>query len=231
MRRSSRSQSDARSLTRTAYVSGTRKTTLYLPEELKRAVERTARETRRSEAEVIRAALNDYTMRRRPRPRVGTFAHGSLADRVDELLRRGFGRDRSSSTRAASSSATSGIPCIELRATSSTRSLGRSCSRRSASPRSDYLLRTHVGQEEQLDFLDDVASGAYTLVPIDAEAVALARDSIRRHAALEPSVADASLVVVADRYGTDRLLTIDERDFRVLVPSDGRPFRLLPADA
>jgi predicted nucleic acid-binding protein len=88
-----------------------------------------------------------------------------------------------------------------------------------------------VGQEEQLAFLDDVASGAYTLVPIDAEAVALARDSIRRHAALEPSVADASLVVVADRYGTDRLLTIDERDFRVLVRSDGRPFRLLPADA
>ncbi len=68
------------------------KTTVYLPDELKRAVERVADETRRSEAEVIRAALADYTSRRRPYPRAGTFSHGSLADHVDELLGDGFGR-------------------------------------------------------------------------------------------------------------------------------------------
>ncbi|MEX2210432.1 MAG: ribbon-helix-helix protein, CopG family [Gaiellaceae bacterium] len=70
-----------------------RKTTVYLPEGLKRAVTRVASETRRSEAEVIRAALIEYTSRERPRPRTGTFAHGKLASRVDELLREGFGRD------------------------------------------------------------------------------------------------------------------------------------------
>jgi Arc/MetJ-type ribon-helix-helix transcriptional regulator len=69
------------------------KTTVYLPDELKRAIERVATETRRSEADVIRAALEDYTTRTRPRPRAGTFAHGSLANRVDELLNEGFGRD------------------------------------------------------------------------------------------------------------------------------------------
>ena len=69
------------------------KTTVYLPDELKRAVERVSAETNQSEAEVIRAALAEYTSRNGPRPRMGTFAHGSLADRVDELLRHGFGRD------------------------------------------------------------------------------------------------------------------------------------------
>jgi Arc/MetJ-type ribon-helix-helix transcriptional regulator len=69
------------------------KTTVYLPDELKRAVERVATDSRRSEAEVIRDALSEYTSRVRPRPRAGTFSHGSLADRVDELLGEGFGRD------------------------------------------------------------------------------------------------------------------------------------------
>jgi hypothetical protein len=44
----------------------------------------------RSEAEVIRAAREDHTERGRPRPRAGTFSHGSLADRVDELRREGL---------------------------------------------------------------------------------------------------------------------------------------------
>jgi Arc/MetJ-type ribon-helix-helix transcriptional regulator len=72
---------------------GMRKTTVYLPDDLKRKVERVAADHRMSEAEVIRAALNEYTAHRPPRPRAGTFSHGSLADRVDELLREGFGRD------------------------------------------------------------------------------------------------------------------------------------------
>lgn len=68
-----------------------RKTTVYLPNELKRAIERVAAETGRSEADVITAALIDYTSRVTPRPQAGLFSHGSLADRVDELLHEGFG--------------------------------------------------------------------------------------------------------------------------------------------
>lgn len=67
------------------------KTTVYLPDELKRAVERVAAETGRSNAEVTRDALIEYTSRARPRPRAGTFSHGGLASQVDELLREGFG--------------------------------------------------------------------------------------------------------------------------------------------
>jgi Ribbon-helix-helix protein, copG family len=72
------------------------KTTVYLPEELKKRVEETARLERKSEAEVIRAAVREYTQQRaRPRPTFPVFASGdpSLAERVDELLAEGFGRD------------------------------------------------------------------------------------------------------------------------------------------
>lgn len=66
------------------------RTTLYLPDDLKRAVEAEARRSRRSEAEVIRAAIAASVMPERPRPRAGLFAGEPIAERVDELLD-GFG--------------------------------------------------------------------------------------------------------------------------------------------
>jgi predicted nucleic acid-binding protein len=36
------------------------------------------------------------------------------------------------------------------------------------------------------------------------------------------------LVVLAQRYRTDRLLTLDHRHFRVLRTQAGKPFTLLP---
>jgi Arc/MetJ-type ribon-helix-helix transcriptional regulator len=73
-----------------------RKTTVYLPDELKARLERVAGEQNRSEAEVIRSALNEYTARERPRPRAPLWIGSgttNLAERVDDVLAEGFGRD------------------------------------------------------------------------------------------------------------------------------------------
>lgn len=71
------------------------KTTLYLPDSLKARLERIARQEGRSEAEIVRVALEEYTAgRMRPRPRLPLFASGSpdLAERFDEHLE-GFGEE------------------------------------------------------------------------------------------------------------------------------------------
>jgi predicted nucleic acid-binding protein len=52
---------------------------------------------------------------------------------------------------------------------------------------------------------------------------------IQRHRDLGISLADASIVVLADRHATRDVLTLDERHFRVLQATR-KPFRLLPAD-
>jgi hypothetical protein len=71
------------------------KTTVYLPEELKRRLEQAARSRGTSEAEVIRDAIDAFTLQERPRPRLPLFhsGRGDIAERVDELLAQGFGRD------------------------------------------------------------------------------------------------------------------------------------------
>lgn len=95
----------------------------------------------------------------------------------------------------------------------------------------DYLLGTREGPRLELDLLEDVAAGAYELASFSALDVAAAHALIDRYRDLRIGLADASLVVLAERYGTRRILTLDERHFRPLRASDGSAFLLLPADA
>jgi hypothetical protein len=69
------------------------KTTVYLPAELKRALERAARSQGRSEAELIREGVAMVTRTvEPPAPRIPLFNSGQpdLAEHVDDALR-GFG--------------------------------------------------------------------------------------------------------------------------------------------
>jgi Arc/MetJ-type ribon-helix-helix transcriptional regulator len=70
------------------------KTTIYLPDDLKRALERAAASRGRSEAELIREAVRSLTgSAKAPRPRLPLFRSGRprLAEGVDEALK-GFGK-------------------------------------------------------------------------------------------------------------------------------------------
>ncbi len=95
----------------------------------------------------------------------------------------------------------------------------------------DYLLGTHVGPAEQLALLDEVSRGSYQLEPFAGADVRVAREVIRRYGDLHIGLADASLVVLADRHRTRDILTLDERHFRALRTLDRKRFRLLPGDA
>lgn len=65
-----------------------RKTSVYLPDDLKEALAREATRRGASEADVIRAALRDAV--ERPTPAEGLFDAEPFAERVDDLLD-GFG--------------------------------------------------------------------------------------------------------------------------------------------
>jgi uncharacterized protein len=95
----------------------------------------------------------------------------------------------------------------------------------------DYLLAARVERRVARAFLDEVAGGAYQLEPFEAADIRAAGAIIDRHPDLDIGIADASVVVLADRHGVSDVLTLDERHFRALRDARGRPFRVLPADA
>lgn len=94
----------------------------------------------------------------------------------------------------------------------------------------DYLVARKLGSQAELKMLEDVAAGAYQLAVVDSGEVATAGAVVERYRDLGIGLADASLVVLADKHGTADILTLDERHFRAMRSAKGEAFRLLPAD-
>ena len=94
----------------------------------------------------------------------------------------------------------------------------------------DYLILRRLGVDTELAFLDDLAAGTYVVDSLARADLAAARDVAARYRDLELGLADASLVVLAARWETRRILTLDERAFRAVTPLQGGAFTVLPAD-
>jgi predicted nucleic acid-binding protein len=95
----------------------------------------------------------------------------------------------------------------------------------------DNLILSRLGVSVELAFLEDLAEGTYRVECLTAHELRTARDVVAQYRDLRLGLADASLVVLAQRYGTRRLLTFDERAFRQVRPLQGGCFVVLPADA
>lgn len=94
----------------------------------------------------------------------------------------------------------------------------------------DYMLGTRHGLGPQLALLGEVVEGAYELAEFGGPDVEHAAAVMRRYADLRVGLADASIVVLAERHGSTDVLTFDRRHFRAMRGPGGRPFRLLPDD-
>jgi uncharacterized protein len=95
----------------------------------------------------------------------------------------------------------------------------------------DYLILTRLGVDVELAFLEDLVEGTFEVEWLNRGELRTAAQIARRYRDLEIGLADASLVVLAQRFRTRRLATFDERAFRTVAPLQGGSFTLLPADA
>lgn len=94
----------------------------------------------------------------------------------------------------------------------------------------DYLLGVRLGSTPRRLFLQDLAAGRFAVAPLELGDYATALELDERYLDLDLGLADLSVVIVAERFGTTRLLTFDERDFRAVAPLGAEAFTILPAD-
>jgi predicted nucleic acid-binding protein len=95
----------------------------------------------------------------------------------------------------------------------------------------DYMLGQRYGHPARRAFLRDLAAGRFVAAGLDREDYATIVELEARYADLQLGLADCALVVLADRYRTERIVTFDERHFRAVTSLRGVPFTVLPADA
>ncbi len=92
----------------------------------------------------------------------------------------------------------------------------------------DYLVATRISVDAELAVLSELAGGAYELASFGGADLEVAAKVVARYRDQSIGVADASIVVLADRFGTQDILTLDRRHFEVLRPLSGGRFNLIP---
>lgn len=92
----------------------------------------------------------------------------------------------------------------------------------------DYLIGTRLGVAAEIAALRELAGGAWDLATIDSVDLARTVPILERYADYAIGVADASNVVLADRYRTTTVATLDRRLFSVLRPLSGGYFAIVP---
>ena len=95
----------------------------------------------------------------------------------------------------------------------------------------DYLLGVRFGEAARRAFLSDLAAQRYEVACLEPGDFRTVAELDARYADLGLGLADCSIVVLAERYGTRRLFSFDERHFRAVAPLQGGSFTLLPADS
>jgi uncharacterized protein len=94
----------------------------------------------------------------------------------------------------------------------------------------DYLLGRRFGAPARRAFLEDLAARRYESPALEARDYQIALELDSRYADLNLGLADLSVAVLAQKLGTRRILTFDQRHFRAMRPLQGGAFTLLPAD-
>lgn len=92
----------------------------------------------------------------------------------------------------------------------------------------DYLVSTRHGVDAELAVLDELLGGAWELAGCGADELKQARSIIAKYHDQDIGVADASNVVLAERYRTRTIVTLDRRHFDVLRSITGDQFTVLP---
>lgn len=91
-----------------------------------------------------------------------------------------------------------------------------------------YLLNREVGTRQVADFLEKLARSRYQLIPLSDDDIQQTSRILRTYADTRVDFVDASIAAIADRLNIRRILTLDYRDFRIIRPSSGGYFDLLP---
>jgi predicted nucleic acid-binding protein len=94
----------------------------------------------------------------------------------------------------------------------------------------DYMLGRRFGASARRAFHADLAAGRFSVGCLEREDHATVIEIESRCRDLDLGLTDCALIVLAERYQTTRLLTFDERHFRVVTSLRGNAFTILPAD-
>ncbi len=92
-----------------------------------------------------------------------------------------------------------------------------------------YFLTQYYGNEVMARFLLQLPRTKYRLVALEMEDVLRTADLLQQYADTRVDFVDATIAAVAERLRITRILSLDQRDFRIIRPKHVDYFEVLPA--
>jgi uncharacterized protein len=95
-------------------------------------------------------------------------------------------------------------------------------------PEVDYLASKYLGERVARTFLEDIERDNFALLPFELVDLKKATSIMARYRDLPLGLVDASLLVLAERYSINQILTLDRRHFNLIQSDKVRYFTILP---
>jgi uncharacterized protein len=91
-----------------------------------------------------------------------------------------------------------------------------------------YLIGDRLGAQAEIAFAKSIAEGELTVEPVLHSEWSRMAELVEQYADLPLGMADASVVVLAERHGATEIASIDRQHFHVVRPKHIDGFVLLP---
>lgn len=91
-----------------------------------------------------------------------------------------------------------------------------------------YLVGRNAGVATVAAFLKGLSASRFCLAALTDEDVMRVAEILEEYADSRIDFVDASVMAVAERYGTTKILTLDRRDFMLFRPRHCDSFEILP---
>ena len=92
-----------------------------------------------------------------------------------------------------------------------------------------YVLGHRLGNRAFAAFLIQLPQTKYRLVALEAEDILRTANLLQQYADTRVDFVDATIAAVAERLRISRILTLDQRDFRIIRPKHTEFFEILPS--
>ncbi|AFY62380.1 type II toxin-antitoxin system VapC family toxin [Synechococcus sp. PCC 6312] len=95
-------------------------------------------------------------------------------------------------------------------------------------PEVDYMVTKYLGERVSRAFFEDVNSGAFSYLGMDASDISKAIEVMRAYSDIPIGFVNASLASLADQHKIQNILTLDRRHFDIIQSNQFPYFALLP---
>lgn len=94
-------------------------------------------------------------------------------------------------------------------------------------PETCYMLNKKFGSEVELKFIDELVRAELLVEVLEFEDVIRIPEIIRKYQDLNIGFVDAAVTAIAERIGTNKILTLDNRHFNAITPLGFDYFEIL----